>query len=352
MNPPRTGPLQSSPDSVREVVQSTRKDIAQGAAELRVDDFVDTFLRESHPEDALSEPVTVPRPAAPTKTVKMQALTPAPPAPPPYPSGPPPLPSAPPARAASERPGGTMMMAAIPEAVPLPASLPPAAPLAPGPLGAHPSPPHPAAALIPPAPMAAPKPRSRAPLILALAVAALALAGGAAILIVGPTRGAGSAPASAAPSEPARERAGATAAGTTTALTAAPTTETTATATSALGAGSATSIAASPSTPAPSASSEPTASAAQASAAPVTSASEPVAGLLSFQAYLTVESTPGLDVVVQGVVVGKTNEKNLVRCGPRNVRLREPGGGRFRTAGHATQLSCMKHVTLALAADP
>ncbi|MBK6513380.1 MAG: hypothetical protein IPG04_04460 [Polyangiaceae bacterium] len=80
--------------------------------------------------------------------------------------------------------------------------------------------------------------------------------------------------------------------------------------------------------------------------------SEPAAGLLSFQAYLTVESTAGLDVVVQGVVVGQTNEKNLVRCGPRNVRLREPKGGRFRTAGQAAQLSCMKHVTLSLAADP
>jgi hypothetical protein len=351
--------MESSPDTVRELVQSSRRDIAQGAAELRVDDFVDTFLRESHPEDALAapsrpEPPTVPRPGsqaprlgAPMKTVKMQALAP-------------------------PEPSGTMMMPAVPEAQPLPRSAPPQAriptpmpPTLPAPTPgstppalAGPSSPSPYApqptysshppGLIPPAPAAARKPSSRAPLVVAVGVAVLMACGGIALLVLGPK------PEPRAPTTTAEALATAAATSTSTAPHAAP--AATATAQSASGASTVSEAASDTATAAPSEAASETAPPTTASSAPsptsVEPSSEPAAGLLSFQAYLTVESTAGLDVVVQGVVVGQTNEKNLVRCGPRNVRLREPKGGRFRTAGQAAQLSCMKHVTLSLAADP
>jgi hypothetical protein len=94
-----------------------------------------------------------------------------------------------------------------------------------------------------------------------------------------------------------------------------------------------------------------------ASAAPTVEASAPPppdappekdATLLSFQAHLTVSSSIDAEVVVQGVGVGRTNQKLLVRCGPRNVRLRDAGGAWLSEGTHA-QLECMHHTRLTIA---
>jgi len=74
------------------------------------------------------------------------------------------------------------------------------------------------------------------------------------------------------------------------------------------------------------------------------------ATLLSFQAYLTVSSTVDAEVVVQGVGVGRTNEKLLVRCGQKNVRLRETAGV-WLTAGTALRITCMQHITATIKPD-
>lgn len=103
---------------------------------------------------------------------------------------------------------------------------------------------------------------------------------------------------------------------------------------------------------APSASAAPLASAAPAaSAAPVAEPGPPVKdpSLLSFQAYLTVSSSVDAEVVVQGVGVGRTNQKLLVRCGPRNIRLRATGGAWLSEGTHA-KIECMHHTTVHIAA--
>lgn len=82
--------------------------------------------------------------------------------------------------------------------------------------------------------------------------------------------------------------------------------------------------------------------------APATPVKDP--SLLSFQAYLTVSSAVDAEVVVQGVGVGRTNQKLLVRCGPRNVRLRATGGAWLSEGTHA-KLECMHHTALQIAAS-
>jgi hypothetical protein len=90
---------------------------------------------------------------------------------------------------------------------------------------------------------------------------------------------------------------------------------------------------AAPSTPAPSAK-EATA--------------EELKALLSFQSFLTVESAGDAMVVVQGQEVGRTNQRVVVRCGPKNVRLRGPDG-RWVSEGVAVQITCMQHVIVPIA---
>lgn len=114
----------------------------------------------------------------------------------------------------------------------------------------------------------------------------------------------------------------------------------------------------------PSVSSEPTASAsasvsatasASVSASVSASASGPLpvpslavsvltgdAYLLSYQGYLTIRSNTKADVVLQGVVSGKTNFKMMVRCGQRNVRLRQSDGS-WLTEGTPITITCMQH---------
>jgi hypothetical protein len=69
--------------------------------------------------------------------------------------------------------------------------------------------------------------------------------------------------------------------------------------------------------------------------------------LLSFQAYLTVKSSADATVVVQGAEVGRTNQRLMVRCGPRNVRLRGDDGG-WLSPGEPVHLRCMQHTRVAI----
>lgn len=71
---------------------------------------------------------------------------------------------------------------------------------------------------------------------------------------------------------------------------------------------------------------------------------EDAPGLLSFQGHLTVRSAADAEVVVQGQPIGRTNERLLARCGPRNVRLRD--AGEWITPGQHVRIACMKHTTV------
>jgi len=88
-----------------------------------------------------------------------------------------------------------------------------------------------------------------------------------------------------------------------------------------------------------------------ATASPAGSASTTVtagdAYLLSHQGYLTVRSTTTAEVVVQGVVAGRTNTKMLVRCGQKkDVRLRKDGS--WLNGGTAVLVTCMQHTTVTI----
>jgi hypothetical protein len=84
---------------------------------------------------------------------------------------------------------------------------------------------------------------------------------------------------------------------------------------------------------------------ASASASPVVASPDEGKELPWYQGYLTVQSSASADVVVQGVASGRTNERLLVRCGPRNVRLRE--GTSWLTDGEHVQITCMQHTVVA-----
>lgn len=71
----------------------------------------------------------------------------------------------------------------------------------------------------------------------------------------------------------------------------------------------------------------------------------PTRPLLSYQSELTVFAESGLDVIVQGQFVGKTNEPLVVRCGARNVRLRR-STGEFEGEGLPYRLPCLKAVDI------
>jgi len=75
--------------------------------------------------------------------------------------------------------------------------------------------------------------------------------------------------------------------------------------------------------------------------------SEPSEGLLSFEAHLTVRSSIDAEVVVQGVLTGRTNSKLQARCGMRNIRLRGADGA-WMTPGDAVRVACLRHTTITL----
>jgi len=56
------------------------------------------------------------------------------------------------------------------------------------------------------------------------------------------------------------------------------------------------------------------------------------------------------EVVVQGQSVGRTNERLLTRCGPRNVRLRKDGA--WLSPGEHVRIVCMKHTSITVAPSP
>lgn len=72
--------------------------------------------------------------------------------------------------------------------------------------------------------------------------------------------------------------------------------------------------------------------------------SEVLPPLLSFQAWLTVKSPVDAEVVVQGQPVGRTNQRLLTRCGPRNVRLRHDGS--WLSPGEHVRIVCMEHTEI------
>jgi len=71
--------------------------------------------------------------------------------------------------------------------------------------------------------------------------------------------------------------------------------------------------------------------------------------LLSYRGYLTVRSSKKADVYVQGKMVGQTNDKLTVRCGPRNVRIAD-AGPKWLSAGRHVQIKCMAATTVSI--DP
>ncbi len=80
----------------------------------------------------------------------------------------------------------------------------------------------------------------------------------------------------------------------------------------------------------------PSASTASPSAAPPVDAKP----LLSFEGALTVSSKTDAEVVLQGASVGRTNQRLVVRCGPKNVRLRT--GITWLSPGQPVQITCMQ----------
>ena len=73
---------------------------------------------------------------------------------------------------------------------------------------------------------------------------------------------------------------------------------------------------------------------------------------LSFEAYLTVKSSVDAPVYVQGVLVGRTNQRTLSRCRWRNVRLGVLPGPFWVSALKVEYLPCLGAHELTLEPDP
>jgi hypothetical protein len=187
----------------------------------------------------------------------------------------------------------------------------------------------------------APKKRSLAGVLAVAAVLAIGLAGGAYAyrMELGPF----------ASSKSASKEASTTAAAATSPVKKAPTaTATSAPSAAPVATASATAEATASATP--DATATPTASATPTATTPqVPDAPENLGALLSFQAYLTVTSAADAEVVVQGQSAGRTNTRLMVRCGPRNVRLRGEGS-KWLSDGQHVQITCMQHTKVAI--DP
>jgi len=98
---------------------------------------------------------------------------------------------------------------------------------------------------------------------------------------------------------------------------------------------------AAPSAPAGATSAAPRA-AASGSAALATDAGDDLSGLLSYEGYLVVQSSTKADVYVQGVRVGETNTRIKSRCYRRFVRLKDGASDAWLTTGQPVQIECMK----------
>ncbi len=107
---------------------------------------------------------------------------------------------------------------------------------------------------------------------------------------------------------------------------------------------------------APRPSGEPSAVPPTPSASPTATPSEPSSGpsdgtLLSFQGHLTVTSSTDAEVVVHGQSAGRTNERLLVRCGSKNVRLRK-GASEWLSPGQHVHVVCMQHTKVTIDPSP
>jgi hypothetical protein len=71
------------------------------------------------------------------------------------------------------------------------------------------------------------------------------------------------------------------------------------------------------------------------------------AKLLWYQALLVVDSTLDTQVFVQGVPVGKTNTRLVVKCGWRYVRLGDAPGA-WKSEGASLSIPCQKLARVSL----
>ena len=73
--------------------------------------------------------------------------------------------------------------------------------------------------------------------------------------------------------------------------------------------------------------------------------------LLSFEGALTVKSSADAEVVVHGQAAGRTNQRLVVRCGSKNVRLRAEGT-KWITEGQHVHVVCMQDTTVTIEPSP
>jgi hypothetical protein len=301
---------------------SSRQAITEGAKELEVDDFIDNHLWE--------RPRTVPEMALPAeakppvRTLALQAV------PMKAPSGAPPATSsdAPPAATHASSPPA----AAVPSVHP-PGFIRPVEAVGVAPPSLRPS--------LRPRPLVVPvseAPRGQRRLwLLVIGIMAVAVGASLAVIMLFRNR-----PASAPKTEPSVQS--------TASVTPTPMPSPTAVRPSA---SASVAVSAPPPEPEPSAASSALPSAApalvpSASAAPAAEVVSSAAGsLLSFQGALTVVSSVDADVVLQGQTVGRTNQRLVVRCGPKNVRLRD-ATGKWLTPGQPMRVACMQETSLTL----
>jgi hypothetical protein len=74
--------------------------------------------------------------------------------------------------------------------------------------------------------------------------------------------------------------------------------------------------------------------------------------LLSFEAHLVVRSSVDANVYVQGVVVGRTNQRTIARCRWRNVRLGVEPGPFWISKLQTEHLPCEGSHTVTIETDP
>jgi len=75
-----------------------------------------------------------------------------------------------------------------------------------------------------------------------------------------------------------------------------------------------------------------------------------LSGLLSYEGYLVVQSASQADVYVQGLRVGETNRRIKSRCYRRFVRLKDASSDAWMGPGQAVQIECMAVTTVRI--DP
>ncbi len=301
---------------------SSRQAITEGAKELEVDDFIDNHLRE--------RPRTVPEMALPAeakpavRTLALQAV-------------PMKTPSAAPPAKGSEAPP---KLASLPPTAEVPSVHPPGFIRPVEPVGEAPPSVRPS---LRPRPLVSPV--SQAPSgqrrLWLLVVGIMAVAVGASLAVIAIFR---NRPAPAPKTEPSLQLPSTS----TPAAMPSPSSKIASSAVLSAEPSAVASVAAEPSSASsalPSAA--PSVPSASASPTPEVGSSAAASALLSFQGALTVVSSVDADVVLQGQTVGRTNQRLVVRCGPKNVRLRD-ATGKWLTPGEPARVACMQETKLTL----